>query len=80
MIVATLWMDLKCILLSERSHVKVCLMYDSMYVTVGKSYNDGDENKTLVARGWKWGRYQLQKDIHYMHLTIMKLKSFQAQK
>lgn len=54
-------------------------MYDSMYVTFGKSYNDGDKNKTLVARGWKWERYQLQKDTHYMHLTIMKLKSFQAQ-
>lgn len=80
MIVATPWMNLECILLSERSHLKVCLLFDSMYVIFGKSYNNGDKNKTLIARGWKWGKYQLPKDTHHMHVTIMKLKSFQAQK
>lgn len=62
MTLATLWINLKTlstmdksILFSERSHLKVYMLYDSMYATLWKSYNYGEKYKTLVARGWKRG-------------------------
>lgn len=91
MISATLWMNLKCILLSERSHLKVYILYDSMYATFWKSYNYGEKNRNIGCQGLEIGGVSTTKGhplytyvyicyTYVIHnLTIMKCKSVQVQ-